>query len=72
MNSQSTKNVSVKSTLEKRIFSNRFKFKNHLISYAIEYIREVIDEDLDTNGEVIGQTLGVSRIPDKMLLIEMK
>jgi len=46
-------------------------FKNHLISYAIEYIREAIDEDLDDNGEVISQTLGVQRIPDKMLLIEM-
>ena len=46
-------------------------FKNHLISYAIEYIREAIDEDLDDNGEVISQTLGVERIPDKMLLTEM-
>ena len=46
-------------------------FKNHLISYAIEYIREAIDEELDDNGEVISQTLGVERIPDKMLLTEM-
>jgi hypothetical protein len=46
-------------------------FKSHLISYAIEWIREVIDEDLDVNGEVIKQTLGVERIPDKMLLTEM-
>ena len=46
-------------------------FKNHLISYAIEYIREAIDEDLDDDGEVISQTLGVERIPDKMLLTEM-
>ena len=46
-------------------------FKNHLISYAIEYIREAIDEELDDNGEVIKQTLGVERIPDKMLLTEM-
>jgi len=46
-------------------------FKNHLISYAIEYIREAIDEELDDNGEIISQTLGVERIPDKMLLTEM-
>ena len=46
-------------------------FKNHLISYAIEYIREVIDEDLDDNGEVISSTFGIDRIPDPMLLTEM-
>ena len=46
-------------------------FKNHLISYAIEYIREVIDEELDDNGDVINQTFGVERIPDPMLLTEM-
>jgi hypothetical protein len=46
-------------------------FKSHLISYAIEYIREAIDEELDDNGEVISQTFGVQRIPDKMLLTEM-
>lgn len=47
-------------------------FKNHLISYAIEFIRENIDEELDENGEVISQTLGVERIPDPMLLKEMQ
>ena len=46
-------------------------FKSHLISYAIEYIREVIDEDLDDEGSVMKQTLGVERIPDKMLIKEM-
>jgi hypothetical protein len=46
-------------------------FKSHLISYAIEYIREAIDEEVDENGEVISQTFGVERIPDKMLLTEM-
>tara|TARA_R110000850_G_scaffold128563_1_gene248011 strand:- start:21 stop:527 length:507 start_codon:yes stop_codon:yes gene_type:complete len=46
-------------------------FKNHLISYAIEFLREAIDEELDDNGEVISQTLGIERIPDKMLLTEM-
>ena len=46
-------------------------FKQHLISYAIEFLREHIDEELDENGEVISQTLGVERIPDQMLLKEM-
>lgn len=46
-------------------------FKNHLISYAIEFLREVIDEDTDENGEVINQTFGVDRIPDPMLIKEM-
>ena len=46
-------------------------FKSHLISYAIEWIRESIDEELDDEGEVIKQTFGVERIPDKMLLTEM-
>ena len=46
-------------------------FKNHLISYAIEYLREQIDEELDENGEMISQTLGVERIPDPMLIKEM-
>ena len=46
-------------------------FKSHLISYAIEYIREAIDEELNSDGEVLSQTFGVQRIPDKMLLTEM-
>ncbi len=46
-------------------------FKSHLISYAIEFIREEIDQDTDEHGNVIKTTLGVERIPDKMLLTEM-
>ena len=46
-------------------------FKNHLISYAIEFLREQIDEETDINGAVISQTLGIERIPDPMLLKEM-
>ena len=46
-------------------------FKSHLISYAIEFLREVIDEETDTEGNVMTQTLGISRIPDPMLLKEM-
>lgn len=46
-------------------------FKNHLISYAIEFVREEIDQEFDEGGEVISSMLGVERIPDKMLLTEM-
>ena len=46
-------------------------FKNHLISYAIEFLREQIDEELDSDGNVLNVVLGIERIPDPMLLKEM-
>jgi hypothetical protein len=46
-------------------------FKNHLVSYAIEFVREEIYQDTDEHGNIIKTTLGVERIPDKMLLTEM-
>ena len=46
-------------------------FKNHLVSYAIEFVREEINQDTDEHGNVLSTTLGVDRIPDKMLLTEM-
>ena len=46
-------------------------FKSHLISYAIEFLREEISEETDEQGNIIKTTLGVERIPDKMLLTEM-
>ncbi len=46
-------------------------FKNHLISYAIEFLREETDQDFDKEGNVISSTLGIERIPDPMLLKEM-
>lgn len=46
-------------------------FKNHLISYAIEFLREEIDQETDDDGNTISTTLGVERIPDPMLLKEM-
>jgi hypothetical protein len=46
-------------------------FKNHLVSYAIEFLREEIDQETDKDGKVIKRKLGVERIPDKMLLTEM-
>ena len=46
-------------------------FKSHLISYAIEYVREEIDQETDVDGNVLSSSMGVERIPDKMLLTEM-
>jgi hypothetical protein len=46
-------------------------FKNHLISYAIEWIREEIDQETDESGNITKTKFGVERIPDKMLLTEM-
>ena len=46
-------------------------FKNHLISYAIEWIREEIDQETSEDGDIIKTKFGVERIPDKMLLTEM-
>jgi hypothetical protein len=47
-------------------------FKTHLISYGIQYLQEEIDAQTDENGEVIKRHYGVERIPDPMLLEEMK
>jgi hypothetical protein len=46
-------------------------FKNHLISYAIEFLREETEQEFDKEGNVISSTLGIERIPDPMLLKEM-
>ena len=46
-------------------------FKNHLISYAIEFLREETEQEFDNEGNVISSTLGIERIPDPMLLKEM-
>lgn len=46
-------------------------FKNHMISYAIQFLTEEIDVDTRDDGTVDKITYGVTRIPDKMLLKEM-
>lgn len=46
-------------------------FKDHMLSYAIEYIKEEIDKETKTDGTVVRTKYGVERIPDPMLLIEM-
>jgi hypothetical protein len=47
-------------------------FKEHMLSYGIEYLKEEIENDIDTNGEITSTTYGVERIPDKMILKEMQ
>jgi hypothetical protein len=46
-------------------------FKDHMLSYAIEYVKEEIDKETKTDGTVVRTKYGVERIPDPMLLIEM-
>jgi hypothetical protein len=46
-------------------------FKQHLLSYGIQYLTEEIDQEIGDNGEIYKTTYGVERIPDPMLLKEM-
>lgn len=46
-------------------------FKNHMISYAIEFLKEQMDMEHDENGDVSRIIYGVERIPDIMLMKEM-
>jgi len=47
-------------------------FKNHLLNYLIEWIKEVIDTETDETGTIIKKIYGISRIPDKMAMLEME
>lgn len=47
-------------------------FKDHLLSYCIEFLKESIDEETKDDGTVVRTTYGVERIPDPMLIVEMK
>jgi hypothetical protein len=47
-------------------------FKTHLISYGIQFLQEELDIQTDENGKVLKTHYGVERIPDIMLLEEMK
>ena len=47
-------------------------FKNHLISYLVEWLKEVVEEDIDDDGVVKKKYYGIRRIPDTMALIEME
>jgi hypothetical protein len=47
-------------------------FKQHLLSYGIQYLTEEIDQEVGDNGEIYKTIYGVERIPDPMLLKEMQ
>ena len=47
-------------------------FKQHLLSYVIEYTREELDTITKEDGTIVKTTYGIERIPDPMLLKEMK
>jgi hypothetical protein len=47
-------------------------FKAHLLSYAIEYTKEELDQETKTDGTVVKTTYGIERIPDIMLIKEMR
>jgi hypothetical protein len=46
-------------------------FKNHLLSYAIEYTKEELDVETKSDGTIVRTKYGIERIPDIMLLKEM-
>ena len=47
-------------------------FKQHLLSYVIEYTREELDVTTKEDGTIVRTTYGIERILDPMLLKEMK
>jgi hypothetical protein len=47
-------------------------FKQHLISYAIEYTKEELDTETKADGTIVRTKYGIERIPDPMLLKEMQ
>jgi hypothetical protein len=47
-------------------------FKSHLLSYAIEFTREELDQEVKPDGTVVRTTYGIERIPDPMLIKEMR
>lgn len=47
-------------------------FKNHLLSYGIEFLQEEIDRVTKDDGTVVKTMYGVERIPDPMILTEME
>jgi hypothetical protein len=47
-------------------------FKAHLLSYAIEYTKEELDQEVKPDGTVVKTIYGIERIPDPMLIKEMR
>ena len=46
-------------------------FKQHLLSYVIEYTKEELDVETKEDGTIVKTVYGIERIPDPMLLKEM-
>lgn len=47
-------------------------FKNHILSYMIEWLKEVIDTETDEDGTIKSKVYGIRRIPDRMAMLEME
>lgn len=47
-------------------------FKDHLLSYCIEYLTEELDIQTKEDGTVVKTTYGIERIPDIMAMKEMQ
>lgn len=47
-------------------------FKNHMLSYLIEYLKEEIDVETKEDGEIVRRKYGIERIPDIMAITEME
>jgi hypothetical protein len=47
-------------------------FKNHMLSYLIEYLKEEIHVETKDDGTIVKRTYGIERIPDIMAMIEME
>ncbi len=47
-------------------------FKNHMLSYLIEYLKEEIDVETKTDGTIVRRKYGIERIPDLMAMVEME
>lgn len=47
-------------------------FKGTILSYGIEFLKEEIDHETKADGEIVKTIYGIERIPDIMLLKEMR
>lgn len=47
-------------------------FKNHLLSYLIEFLKETLDTETKDDGTVVKVNHGIERIPDIMAMKEME
>jgi hypothetical protein len=47
-------------------------FKSHMLSYAIEFLKEELHEEVTEDGKVVKTVFGIERVPDIMLMKEMR